>query len=99
MNKVAFTTYESARVSIDATTFDHVVFRRCTMEYGGAELPGFTNCEFHECQWLLVGNAKNTVAFMRGVYHGFGEFGQQMIQSIFGQIMTHPTVAPPSAHE
>ena len=79
-------TYSGVRVRIDNQTFEGCIFQNCIIEYAAEGPISLSGCSFNECQWVFVGSAQNTLNFMQVMYHGMGEFGQQMIEATFNNI-------------
>ncbi|EIU6832498.1 hypothetical protein L5168_004505 [Vibrio parahaemolyticus] len=91
MNKFTDCTFEKATIRLDNTEYKGCVFNNCIIEYAGQGPISLDSCDFNGCQWTLVGSAQNTMQFLSSMYHGMGEFGQQMVEATFNNIKQAPT--------
>lgn len=78
--------YQNSTVKIDNIHFIGCEFINCTLEYTGVGLVGIEGCTFDNVKWLFTGPARNTIDFMRALYHGMGEPGKQVIDKTFDAI-------------
>ena len=87
--------FADRRVELDGETFENCRFVRCEVVYSGGPLMSLIGCRFEGCAFVMEGAAKQTLAFLNVVYHGFGSFGLRMVEDIFNQIRTNrsPSVA------
>lgn len=90
MTKNIDNVYENLTVKLDNDEFLRCTFINCRMEYSGSGPLSLVECSFVNTQWAFTGPAKNTLRFMRAVYHGTGEGGKKMIEKTFEQIKEPP---------
>ncbi|AGQ94068.1 hypothetical protein M634_22470 [Vibrio parahaemolyticus O1:Kuk str. FDA_R31] len=90
MNNFSNCTFENTTVRLDNTTYKNCVFTHCVIEYAGQGPIGLDSCTFNDCQWTLVGAAQHTMQFLASMYHGMGDFGQQMVEATFNNIKQAP---------
>ncbi|MEZ6969595.1 hypothetical protein ACB040_10005 [Aeromonas sp. S11(2024)] len=86
MTKFNNCTFDNTTVRLDNIEYKGCVFKSCIIEYAGQGPISLDSCDFNNCQWTLVGSAQNTMQFLSAMYHGMGEFGQQMVEATFNQI-------------
>jgi len=79
-------TFESSDVLLDEHEFSDCTFVRCNLTYSGGLLPSITDCDFTDCSWQLVGNAENTLTFLKAIYHNFGSWGKNAVEDVFDLI-------------
>ena len=84
--------YVGERVDLDGNDYLRCTFKECELVYSGSGSVGLDDCVFASCEWSLDGAASATMRFLRGVYHGVGDYGQQMVASLFAEIRRPPTV-------
>jgi hypothetical protein len=80
---VADCNFAGKQVNLDGTVFDKCIFQNCKMIYSGGDLPQMSNCSMNDCQWSFEGPAARTLAFIRAIYHGLGQHGEEYVESIF----------------
>ncbi len=86
MNKIENATYQKTRISLENMTYINCKFEDCKIEFSGEGKVALSGCEFIDCQWVFVGAADNTLAFMNSMYHHFGDFGKQVVEATFQQL-------------
>lgn len=86
MNKILNSTFENARITLDNMHYEKCKFNNCTIEFSGIGKLGLIDCDFNNCEWVFVGPAQNTLAFLGTMYHSFGDFGEKMIEATFQNI-------------
>jgi hypothetical protein len=90
MIKNVFNTYTGGRVRLDNGEFVDCQFEGgCILEYAGTGPVSLIRCKFGVVSWQFTGGAQNTFHFLRGVYHGMGEGGKALVESIFDDIRTN----------
>ena len=82
--------YENITVKLDDNEFLRCKFLNCRLEYSGSGRMSMVECSFVNTQWAFTGPAKNTLQFMRAVYHGTGGGGKKMIERTFEMIKEPP---------
>ena len=88
--------FENVDVPLDNAGFENCRFENCTMVYSGHGPVSFSGCVFANVRWVLTGPAQNTMFFLRGLYHGAGDAGRQLVENTFEMIRT-PELSSPSA--
>ncbi len=78
--------YKDTRVLIDGDTFVDCEFRNCLLTYTGGEIPIMTDCKIYDCEWRFEGAAERTIVFMKGLFHGMGPGGREVIDATFKNI-------------
>ena len=86
VNKIENKIYNHDLIQIDGKRFIECTFNNCTFEYTGIENPGFENCTLNDCSWRFADAAEKTINFMRAIYHGFGDYGIDLIERTFENI-------------
>lgn len=86
-------TFNGGNIRLDNNTYVNCKFTGCIIEFGAEGPIALDGCNFDKCEWVLVGYAKNTLGFLSSMYHGMGEFGQQMVEATF-QNIKQPQIAP-----
>jgi hypothetical protein len=79
-------TFENATEVLDGNEYKACEFHNCRLVYRGGALPGIAHCNFNKCRWDFEDAAGRTITFMRGLYHGMGPAGKQLIEETFGNI-------------
>jgi hypothetical protein len=78
--------YDDCTVRLDNNEFIECEFNRCRLEFAGEGPVSLIRCKFSNVSWHLVGPAQNTIHFLRGIYHGMGDAGHKLVESIFDNI-------------
>lgn len=78
--------FTNSTVRLDNNEYFKCKFEKCIIEYAGEGPIGLDSCTFSGCEWVLVGYARNTLDFLGSMYHGMGEFGQEMVEATFANI-------------
>ncbi len=79
--------FYNIEIRVDFIRFENCSFSNCTLIYGGYSPLVMSNCNFINVNWVFVDAAKNTIEFMRAIYHsGYG--GQQLIDKTVQDIKT-----------
>lgn len=86
MSKFTECKFTNSTVRLDNNQYFKCEFNKCVIEYGGEGPISLDSCSFNGCDWVLVGYARNTLEFLSGMYHGMGDFGQQMVEATFNNI-------------
>lgn len=89
MNKNINNHYRNEKVLLDNNEFNGCSFTECNLEFSGAGPVTLINCTFDGVNWSFSGPAKNTLSFMKAMYHGMGEGGRQVIEKTFQEIRTN----------
>ena len=79
-------TFSARVVNLDGAIFEKCEFRNCTLIYSGGDLPQMSDCQIQDCEWRFEGAAGKTINFMKGIYHGLGPPGQEIIEATFRSI-------------
>lgn len=86
MIKYSDNRFENMTVRLDGCQFISCKFISCNLEYSGLGQVSLVQCEFDNVKWSFTGPAKNTLQFLRGLYHGMGEQGRQLVDITFNNI-------------
>lgn len=78
--------FSKETIDIDFNQFSKCHFDECTLVYHGYGVIGMEGCSFNNVSWTFSGAAANTLQFMRGLYHGAGEGGKNLIETTFSSI-------------
>ena len=78
-------TYSNMRIKLDNKEFHNCEFLYCTILYAGGELPILSGNTFGHCTFELVGAARNTLLYLRGLYHSSGS-SKDLVEGIFNSI-------------
>lgn len=65
---------ENQIVKLDFGSFQHTEFRRCKLVYAGGRPPLLVDNNFVDCEWVFVGEAQNTVEFLKALVRAGGGF-------------------------
>lgn len=87
-------TFTNSDVRLDGNEYKNCVFENCSLKYGGGGPVSITGCTFNNVRWALVDASQNTLQFLKGIYHGCGPAGQQLVEEVF-EFIRRP--APPAA--
>jgi hypothetical protein len=68
--------------------YEECTFRDCVLQFDGQSLPSMVHCTLDQCSWEFVGAAQNTLAFLQGLYAGFGDYGKLLFESTINNIRT-----------
>ena len=61
-------TYSHETVPLDGQAFSDCEFRDCRLVYTGGEVPIFSDCRFHACEWKFEEAAQHTLAYLKTVW-------------------------------
>ncbi len=86
MNRFESSTFKNTRVVLDGNQYVKCVFENCVLVFMATGPVGLTNCTFINVRWTLEGAAALTMQFLKALYQGAGEGGQQLVESLFAQI-------------
>jgi hypothetical protein len=75
---------ENEIVKLDYGTFQNTEFRRCKLVYAGGRPPLMAGNRFLECEWVFVGEAQNTVEFLKALARSGGGFHELVSRTLFG---------------
>jgi hypothetical protein len=81
--------YNGETVVIDGMEFVQCEFVNCRLIYRGGEVPKLQSCHFAQCQWQLEEAARNTIMFLRGIYHS-GPGGRELVEETLKNIRVRP---------
>jgi hypothetical protein len=79
-------TYTNTRVRLDNNEFIKCAFISCVLEYSGTGPVSLVECTFSNVNWVFSGAAQNTLQFLKGVYHGMGDGGRELVENTFASI-------------
>ncbi len=79
-------TFIGQTVRLDHGSYESCDFKDCVIEYGGEGPISLIGCNFKNCNWQLVGPARNTVIFLKTMYESMGDFGKNMVDQTFNSI-------------
>lgn len=74
--------FKDAREVLDGNSYKGCTFTNCKIIYRGGSGPSINDCKFNECTWHFEDAAERTVGFMHQVYHGMGDGGIALIDSL-----------------
>lgn len=86
MTKNIRNTYKNCTVQLDNNEFVECTFDHCKLIYSGLGPVSLVSCHFTNVGWDFAGPARNTIEFLRGLYHGMGEGGRQLVERTFEDI-------------
>jgi hypothetical protein len=86
MNKAA-KIVENEIVRLDFGTFQQTEFRNCKLVYAGGRPPIMVQNNFVDCEWVFVGEAQNTVDFLKALARSGGGFDDLVRRTMFGEAM------------
>jgi len=72
-------------VALDGNEFIDCKFKNCELVYSGGELPKLQRCDFAHCSWKLDKAAKQTILFLRSIYHS-GPGGMELVEGTLRHI-------------
>ena len=75
--------FDNDKVTLDGNSFDHCTFNNCEMIYGGAGSVTLSNSNMNNVTWHFVGNAGNTMTFLKMLTDAMGDGGNEMILNSF----------------
>jgi len=79
-------TFKEEPVELDNKKFINCNFNNSKLIYKGKGAVSFNNCSFNSARWSVEGYALNALIFLKSIYHGLGEVGEQMVEGTFNQI-------------
>jgi hypothetical protein len=82
--------FESRSIVLDGDEYEDCTFRNCTLIYRGGDLPKLLNNSLENCSWQFQDAAERSVSFLKGLYHGLGPEGRDLIEATFRNIRTPP---------
>ena len=88
MQPVVNQTIEGRSEVLDGKKYINCVFVKSTLIYKATASVSLEGCSFAEVGWIFEGPAERTMSFLRGLYHGAGEGGQQLVEKTFMSIKT-----------
>jgi hypothetical protein len=71
---------------VDGNQYSGCSFDGCKIIYRGGGVPSLANCHFNNCTWHFEDAAQRTLFFLRLIYNGMGEGGQNLVDSAVAQI-------------
>jgi len=86
MTKNIRNTYKNSTVRLDDNEFVECTFDHCRLIYSGTTPVSLVGCHLINVGWEFDGPANNTIQFLRGVYHGMGEGGRELVERTFDDI-------------
>jgi hypothetical protein len=86
MQTIADRTFRRESLFVERFRFVRCQFIECQLYYLAEEQTAFEDCTFEECEWTFDGPAENQLVFLSDLYHGLGEEGQRLVESIFDSI-------------
>ena len=78
-------TYNNTRLDLDGHEYINCTLNNCELVFRGERHTQLDGCQFNDCQWVLSGPAKNTMDFLRAVYHA-GDWGKQLVEETFNNV-------------
>ena len=78
-------TFADTVIDLDGSSYTGCSFERCRIRYGGGDLKVLSVNRFNHCNFEFVGPAQNTLAFLKGLYHGGGK---DLVETILTDIRT-----------
>jgi hypothetical protein len=79
--------FKDQSVDLDGNEFDRCTFQGCEVKYYGGELPILNGCHFDNAPFVFEKGAGNTLAMLRGLYHGGLS---QNVESLFEDLRRTP---------
>jgi hypothetical protein len=79
-------TFTGQTIRLDFNSFTGCQFVRCVMIFGGHGAFSFVGCTFSEVSWQFTEAAAMTLQTLAGLYHGMGEGGRDIVESLFETI-------------
>jgi hypothetical protein len=79
-------TFNEGVVELDNKRFVKCTFNNSILTYKGNGAVSFNNCSFNGAKWSVEGYALNALIFLKSIYNGLGEVGEQMVEGTFNQI-------------
>ncbi len=78
--------FRDDQIHLDGNRYIRCTFERCVMVFSGVSPVALEGCSFIETTWTFDGAAALTVNFMKGLYHGAGEGGRELVERTFSDI-------------
>jgi hypothetical protein len=88
--------FENMDIQLDGAEYHNCRFIGCRMIYQGGELTPMTYCVFRGSQFVFEGAAERTLQFLRSLYHGLGDGGQEIVERVFLDIRQLPNADEPT---
>lgn len=79
-------TFKNETIDIDFNKFLNCQFDSCTLVFHGYGVIEMDGCSFKEVNWTFDGAAAKTLQFLKGLYHGAGKGGKDLIELTFNDI-------------
>ena len=77
------TIFNHETILLDGHNFGDCEFRDCRLVYRGEQVPVFTDCRFHQCDWRLEGPANRTLEHLKVMW---GAGSKSVVQSLIKEI-------------
>ncbi len=78
--------FRNTRVELDGRVFDGCKFYNCELVYRASKPIELKHCEFYETGFLFSDGATLTLSLLEGMYHGMGEGGKKIFESLIKAI-------------
>lgn len=77
----------TGRVQLDGSSFEHCVFKKAVLVYGGGVPPRIAGCTFDDVSFQFVGPAGRTLAMLKAMSHpasGLADVVRASFSRLFG---------------
>jgi hypothetical protein len=64
MALIQFKEFTDQTITLDGEEYETCTFKGCRLVFAGGSVPMFYDCVFSECDWDLIGPARNTIGFL-----------------------------------
>jgi hypothetical protein len=86
MNTYLNNTYCGETIDLDNCAFRNCVFEDCTLRFAASGPTELSGCSFSRSRLAPSGAAQLALSYLRGFYHGLGEWGRSTIEELFDAI-------------
>lgn len=82
------TAFHDMPVNVDGNSYKSCTFGpNVILVYSGGDVPGMEHCRIHPpARWEFEDAAQRTLTQLRNIYHGYGDWGKQVIDETFEKI-------------
>ena len=78
--------FDNDKITLDGNSFDQCTFNSCEMIYGGVGPVSLSNSKLNNVTWHFVGNAANTMDFLKTITDSMGDSGIELLLNTFPRV-------------
>ena len=89
--------FSGETIDLDGSAFRQCSFEDCSLRFSAAGPTELNACSFTRSHLVADGAASLTLSYLRGFYHGLGEWGRNTVEAIFDTVRRPDPSAEPAA--